>query len=119
MISALPVEKKEHSHRITFVRYADIPGHIHSYSTRTSYDDRHRHTVQGRTTPPYPRMGIGHVHYYEGVTSFEDGHVHSFRGWTGPPIPLPDGGHYHEFGGETTFNDGHTHSYRGRTGENY
>jgi hypothetical protein len=110
--------EKQHTHELKFVRFADIPGHIHSYSTRTSYNDGHRHRVRGRTSPPY-RIRGGHAHYYEGTTSFDDGHTHHFRGWTGPPIPLPDGGHYHEFWGVTSFDDGHTHTYRGATGEDY
>ncbi|UFJ61181.1 hypothetical protein IRT44_18415 [Anoxybacillus sediminis] len=109
----------QHTHAIDFIRFSDTPGHIHAYSTRTSFNHGHRHQVRGRTSGPYPVPGRGHVHYYEGVTSFDDGHVHYFRGWTSPPIPLPGGGHYHTIAGETTLNDRHIHSYRGRTSEGY
>ncbi|NGQ93597.1 hypothetical protein G3578_00195 [Brevibacillus sp. SYP-B805] len=108
--------KAGHSHSLSFVRFADIPGHIHDYDTPTTINDRHRHQVRGRTSPPQG-FGDQHVHYYEGTTTFNDGHVHRFSGWTGRPIPLPDGSHYHEFAGETTFDDGHLHYYRGFTGE--
>ena len=108
----------QHSHELSYVQWFPMPGHIHPYRTRTTFNDGHRHGMSGRTSPPSGR-GPRHIHYYEGTTSFDDGHVHFYRGWTGPPIPLPGGNHYHEFFGQTTFNDGHVHYYRGRTGENY
>jgi len=110
--------KDNHCHSVRFVRFADPPGHRHAYDTQTTVNDRHRHRLSGRTSPPQGR-GAQHVHYYEGATTFNDGHVHYYRGWTGPPIPLPNGGHYHEFSGQTTFNDGHIHYYRGATSAEY
>lgn len=108
--------KANHSHTLRFIRYSDMPGHLHGYDTPTTINDHHRHRLRGRTSPPQPD-GNQHVHYYEGTTTFEDGHVHHYSGWTGPPIPLPDGSHYHEFSGQTTYDDGHMHAYRGVTSE--
>ncbi|MGG1662780.1 YmaF family protein [Brevibacillus sp. NRS-1366] len=108
--------KARHSHLLRFVRITDIPGHLHSYDTPTTVNDRHRHRLRGNTSPPQG-AGNEHVHYYQGTTTFNDGHVHYYSGWTGPPIPLPDGSHYHEFSGQTTYDDGHIHYYRGITSE--
>lgn len=108
---------QKHTHKIEFIRFGEIPGHIHSYQTRTTINDRHQHIVRGNTSVPAGRDMATHVHYYEGTTSFDDGHVHHFQGWTSPPIPLPGGGHYHNFSGQTSFDDGHLHFYSGRTGE--
>jgi len=107
--------KGKHSHSLHFVRFSDIPGQLHDYDTPTTVNDRHRHRVRGRTSPPQGHENQ-HIHYYEGTTTLNDGHVHDFSGWTGPPIPLPDGSHYHEISGQTTYNDGHIHNYRGGTG---
>ncbi|WP_035351544.1 YmaF family protein [Fictibacillus gelatini] len=102
-----------HKHNIEEVEWTDRAPHTHHYSTRTTVDFGHSHTVQGTTSPA--ENTIGHVHSYQGTTTFENGHVHHFSGHTGPPVHLANGTHYHEFSGTTTFDDGHTHHYSGKT----
>lgn len=106
-----------HEHSIKLLEWTDRNVHVHEYSTQTTINDGHSHTLQGTTTPANNTMG--HVHYYKGTTTFEDGHVHQFSGTTGPPVYLPDGTHYHGFSGMTTFDDGHVHYYSGWTGRNF
>jgi YmaF family len=105
-----------HDHDIVHLKWDKRIVHIHQYSTQTSVNDGHSHTVQGVTSPA--NNGMGHVHNYAGTTTFNDGHVHRFSGVTGPPVYLADGTHYHMISGTTTFNDGHTHQYSGWTGRN-
>ncbi|WP_308464576.1 YmaF family protein [Fictibacillus barbaricus] len=106
-----------HGHDLKHIKWEGRNVHVHQYSTQTSVNDGHSHTVQGVTSPA--KNSMGHVHKYEGTTTFDDGHVHRFSGTTGPPIYLADGTHYHMIAGTTTFNDGHMHQYSGWTGKNY
>jgi len=106
-----------HGHDILGMRWNNHGIHIHHYSTETTINDGHSHTVQGETSQSYNMMG--HVHYYEGTSTFVDGHVHHFSGTTGPPVYLSDGTHYHEFAGTTSFDDGHVHYYSGFTGRSF
>jgi hypothetical protein len=105
-----------HGHNIAHFTWDGRNVHIHQYSTETSFNNGHSHTVSGTTSSS--NDGMGHVHYYEGTTTLNDGHVHHFSGTTGPPVHLSDGTHYHMFSGRTSFNDGHVHQYSGATGKN-
>jgi hypothetical protein len=106
---------KPHTHKLKSINWQGKQFHVHEYSTRTSFNDGHRHGIRGVTSASSGGLDQ-HVHYYEGITSFDDGHIHRFSGFTGPAIPLPGGGHIHEFFGTTSFDDGHVHTYYGRTG---
>lgn len=95
-----------------------IKTHMHTYNTRTSFDDGHTHGVAGVTSPTI-NPGPYHFHSMEGQTTFDDGHVHTYKNLTSYAIPTRPGFHIHRYYGTVSIagRQPHSHRYMGVTSE--